>query len=141
MITNEQLIQLGGAIQLAILVASLQVPRMLNWRDELAVLKPFLRSLFYVYGVFIVLTIIGMGVISIAFAGEIATSPGLGRAFAGFVLIFWSARLVVQFFVFDAKPILTTPMMRIGYHALTVAFVVLVGAYGVVALGINAASA
>lgn len=132
MINNEQLLKLGGAIQLAILIASVQVPRMLDWRNELAHLKPFLRQLFYVYGAFIILTIIGMGVISIAFAGEIAASPGLGRAFAAFVLIFWGLRLVVQFFVFDARPILTTPVMRFAYHALTVAFVAIVCTYSIV---------
>ncbi|MCB9852168.1 MAG: hypothetical protein H6819_03660 [Phycisphaerales bacterium] len=129
---NEQLLRIGGAIQLAILIASVQVPRMLDWRGELANLKPFLRQLFYVYGAFIILTIVGMGVISIAFADEIAASPGLGRAFAAFVFVFWGIRLIVQFFVFDARPILTTPIMRFAYRALSLAFILLVCAYGVV---------
>lgn len=132
MLSNENLLKLGGAVQLAILFASVQVPRMLNWRAELANLKPFLRQLFYVYGVFIVLTIVGMGLISIAFASEIASSAGLGRAFAAFVFVFWGLRLVVQFFVFDAKPIMTTRIMRMAYHLLTFAFVLLVCAYGIV---------
>lgn len=133
MLTNDDLLRVGGAIQLAILIASVQVPRRLNWREELANLKPFLRRLFYVYGAFIVLTIVGLAVLSIAFAPEIAASPGLGRAFAAFVFAFWAARLCVQFFVFDAKPILTTRIMRFAYHLLTVAFVALVGVYGIVA--------
>jgi hypothetical protein len=137
MMTNENLVRLGGVVQLEILLASVQVPKMLNWRGELANLAPFLRRLFYVYGAFIILTIVGMGVISIAFAAEIAASPGLGRAFAGFLFVFWSARLVVQFFVFDAQPILTTPVMRFAYHALTVAFVMLVGIYGIVSFGVR----
>ncbi|HPF38906.1 MAG TPA: hypothetical protein P5081_06255 [Phycisphaerae bacterium] len=132
MITMAMLLKVGGIVQLAILVASVQVPRRLNWKTELAGLKPFLRQLFYVYGAFIVLTIIGMGVISIAFAEEIATSPGLGRAFAAFVLIFWGLRLFTQFVIFDAGPILTTRLMRVAYHALTFAFITLVGVYGAV---------
>lgn len=132
--TSENLLRLGGAIQLAILIASVQVPKRLNWRSELAPLTPFLRQLFYVYGAFIVMTIVAMGVISIAFAGEIAASSGLGRAFTVFVLIFWGVRLIVQFFVFDARPILATRLMRVGYHCLTIAFVILVMAYGAVIL-------
>lgn len=141
MFTNENLLRLGGVIQLSILIASALVPRMLDWRSGLAKLSPFLRRLFWVYGGFIVLTILGMGVLSIAFAGEIAASPGLGRGFAAFVLVFWAARLFVQFFVFDAGHLLTTTLMRIGYHALTVAFFVLIAVYGVVVSGGGTAAA
>lgn len=141
MFTNENLLRLGGIVQLSILIASALVPRMLDWRTELAGLKPFLRRLFWVYGAFIVLTILAMCILSIAFAGEIAASRGLGRGFAAFVLVFWAARLFVLFFVFDAGSLLRTKMMRIGYHALTVAFFVLIAAYGLVVLGGNSSAA
>ena len=121
MLSNENLLKLGGAV----------------WRTELASLKPFLRQLFYVYGVFIVLTIVGMRLISIAFASEIASSAGLGRAFAAFVLLFWGLRLVVQFFYFDAGPILTTRIMRVAYHLLTLAFILLVCIYGAVVVRVG----
>ena len=42
------------------------------------------------------------------------------------VAIFWLARLGIQFFVFDARPYLTTLPLKLGYHGLTVVFSMLV---------------
>jgi hypothetical protein len=74
--------------------------------------------------------IVAFGVLSLAFAGSLADGSPLARGVCGFVAAFWLARLGVQFFVFDAGPFLTTPLLRIGYHGLTVTFAVLVLAYG-----------
>ena len=45
------------------------------------------------------------------------------------VAVFWAVRLLVQFFVFDAKPFLTNWIYKIGYHSLTVVFMALVAIY------------
>ena len=58
MITLHQLILLAGIGHFGILAASLQVPTVMNWKEELARLQEFNRKLFWVYGAFIVLTII-----------------------------------------------------------------------------------
>ena len=131
----ELAIRLGGCVHFTILIASAMVPRVLDWRGRLAPLHPFLRRLFWVYGVFIVLTITGFGAISVSCADEIATGSRLARCFCGFVAVFWLARLAVQFFVFDAREFLTTWWLRLGYHALTVAFILQPAPYALVALG------
>lgn len=130
----KTLILLGSAIQLSILIASALTPRALDWKSALAPLPDMLRRLFWVYGAFIVLVIIGFGVLSAAFATEIAAGEPLARALAAFITVFWGARLAVQLFVFDARPYLTTPLYRIGYHLLTVAFVALVLIFGTAAI-------
>lgn len=131
----ELAIRLAGGVHFTILIASAMVPRVLDWRGQLAPLHPFLRRLFWVYGVFIVLTITGFGVISVSCAAEIAAGSRLARCFCGFVAVFWLARLAVQFFVFDAREFLTTWWLRLGYHALTVGFIVLPAPYAMIALG------
>jgi hypothetical protein len=132
--TIEQLILVGGSLHFVILIASAMVPRILNWNRELGLLSQFLRRLFWVYGVFIVLTIVGLGAISLACAPEIAAGTKLARAFCAFVAIFWGARLAVQFFVFDARPYLTHWFLKAGYHGLAVLFATLVAIYGWAAL-------
>lgn len=122
-------LKIGGALHFVILIASAMVPRVLDWKKELGQLHPFLRGLFWVYGVFIVLTIIGMGAITLANIAEIASGTRLARSFAGFVAIFWATRLAVQFFVFDARPFLTNWFFKAGYHGLTVLFTALVAIY------------
>jgi hypothetical protein len=66
------------------------------------------RQLIWVHGAFIVLVIVGFGLLSIFFAGDLAVGTPLASGVCAFVGLFWAARLAVQFFVFDAKPYLTT---------------------------------
>ncbi len=62
--TNEILILTGGGLHFLTLIASAMVPKTLNLKGELGKLIPFLRTLFWVYGAFIVLAIIAFGVIA-----------------------------------------------------------------------------
>ena len=130
----ELLITIGGVLHLGILIASALVPGALEWRRELEKLRPLSRQLVWVHGAFIVLTIIGFGVISLLAPRELASGTTLARAFCGFVATFWLGRLGVQFFVFDAGPMLTKAYLKLGYHGLTVVFLALVAIYGYAAL-------
>jgi hypothetical protein len=125
----KTLLQLGGVLHFLILGASALTPRVLDWRENLAPLPPLLRQLFWVYGSFIVLVIVGFGAISVAHAEVLASGGALARSICAFVAVFWAARLAVQFFVFDAAPFLTSALLKLGYHALTAAFILLVAIY------------
>jgi hypothetical protein len=132
---SVHLIQLGAVLHFGILIASALVPGTLDWRRELQKLPALLRHLIWVHGLFIVLTIVAFGVISLVFAESLADGSPLARAVAGFIAIFWLARLAVQLFLFDAKPYLKTPLLAVGYHGLTVVFTALVVIYANAALG------
>jgi hypothetical protein len=135
MFTLHRLIFIGGVLHLGILIASALVPGVLDWRRELDKLRPLTRQLVWVHGVFIVLTIIGFGVISIVAPRELASGTTLARAVCAFVAAFWLGRLGVQFFVFDARPFLTRAYLKVGYHGLTIVFLLLVATYGFAAVG------
>jgi hypothetical protein len=109
----------------------------LDWRSNLATLHPFLRRLFWVYGCFIVLIIISFGTLSLVRADELASNTPLARSVSAMIAIFWAARLALQFFVFDARPFLTTAFRRVGYHGLTLLFIALVVIYGAAALNFH----
>ena len=125
----KMLIQLGGVVHFAILIASALTPGVLEWRRHLATLPPLLRQLFWVYGSFIVLMIVAFGIISFAHASALASGDPLARSICAVIAIFWGARLAVQWFVFDAAPFLTNTLLKAGYHTLTVAFVALTTIY------------
>jgi hypothetical protein len=127
--TYADVVLLAGVGQLLVLVASALVPMRLNWKEELAGLPKLVRQLFWVYGGYVVMSIIALGVISIFNAGEIAGGGGLARFFCGYVVVFWGVRLSLQW-VFDAKPFLTTWWLKAGYHVLTVMFLCFVLVYG-----------
>jgi hypothetical protein len=124
------LLQLAGAGHFGILIASAQVPSILDWKGELARLHPFLRRLFWVYGVFIALTIASFGTLTLLHASELARGLPLARGVSMLIAVFWATRLAVQCFVFDARPFLTTGWRKLGYHTLTAAFVFLTAVYG-----------
>ena len=130
----ETLLRVGGLLHFGILLASAMVPQVLDWRAELSRVSPFTRRLVWVHGAFIVLTIVGFGVLSLAHAESLASGAPLARSCCVFVALFWSARLGVQAFVFDAGPVLTTALLKFGYHGLTAVFAYFAIIYGWAAL-------
>lgn len=132
--TLKDILLFSGLVHFSILIASVSTPKVLNWKHEFSSLHPFLRQLFWVYGVFIVLTIIGFGVLTLSFASEMAAGQPIGRGLAGFIAIFWAMRLLVQLFVFDARPFLTNAWLKVGYQILTLAFIGLTTVYAIAAL-------
>ena len=135
----KTLLYLAAVSQLGILIASAMVPRALNWRDNLASLHPFLRRLFWVYGCFIVLTIIGFSLLTFVNAQAMAEGEPVARSICLFIAIFWAVRLFVQFAVFDARPFLTNWFFKVGYHALTFVFVALIVIYTATAFHLGSA--
>ena len=130
----KTLILIGGLVHFGILIASALTPGVLEWRRHLATLPLLLRQLFWIYGSFIVLVIISFGTISVSYSGALASGEPLARAMCGMIAVFWAARLAVQWFVFDATPFLTNAFLKLGYHALTLAFVALALIYGCAAI-------
>ena len=128
--TLEILLLIGSALHFLTLVAAALVPGKLNWKEELAKLGPFLRSMFWVYGVFIFLTILALGLITALNYRELADGSMLARSLCAFITVFLGLRLIVQFFVFDASEYLTNWFYKAGYHGLSVTFVYQVAVYG-----------
>lgn len=126
----ENYLKLAGLLHFGVLTASACVPRGLNWRENLAPLHPFLRRLFWVYGVFIVLVIIGFGTLTLINSNGMAAGEATAKSLCAFICVFWLARLAVQVFVFDARPFLTNWFYKVGYRALTVVFAYFVAVYG-----------
>ncbi|MBC8355742.1 MAG: hypothetical protein H8E66_27515 [Planctomycetes bacterium] len=118
----ELLIFVGGLLHFGILIASALVPQVLDWKASLGKLDGLTRQLVWVHGVFIVIVIIGFGLLSVWFASDLAAGTMLARAVCSLIAFFWAARLVVQFFVFDAKPYLKNAFLKLGYNGLTIVF-------------------
>ena len=135
MLDHETLLRVGGAIQLGILTASALVPGQLHWQTELRKLPPLSRHLIWVHGGYIVLMIASLGLLSICEASQLAEGSLLARTVCGFVALFWFARLAIQLVVFDARPYFVRRWLKVGHHALTVAFVCLTAIYGWLAIG------
>src|SRR5437868_9556545 len=114
--TLATLILIGGVLHFGWLLASFAVPRVLDWRHELGKLDPLSRQLVWVHGAFLVLIIVGFGAVSVGLPNELAGGSLLARALCAFIALFWAARLVVQFFVFEPKALLRTALLKLGYN-------------------------
>jgi hypothetical protein len=127
------LIRLAGVAQMGVLIASALVPSRLKWKLELASLSRLNRQMHWVYGGYIVLSILAFALISIFHAEELAARSGLARGVCAYIAVFWGIRVVLQF-VFDVQEHLTAWWLKLGYHALTVLFVAFTVLYGMTAL-------
>jgi hypothetical protein len=134
MLTLSALLKIGGVLHFGILFASALVPQVLDWRKSLAPLDKLLRQLIWVHGIFIVLVIIGFGILSLLNSDALASGTFLARSVCGFIALFWLARLGIQFFVFDPTGVINGPWLRAGYHGLTAVFTYMAVVYGLAAL-------
>jgi hypothetical protein len=127
------LLRAAGIGQLCVLIASALVPFRLNWRDELRSLSRLHRQMYWVYGGYVVLSIVSFALLSILNARELAGGSGLARGFCLYVAVFWGIRLGLQG-VFDVKEHLSAWWLRAGYRGLTVLFACFTFIYGWAAL-------
>jgi hypothetical protein len=131
-VVMSQLIFAAGLAQASILIASVQVPSALRWREELRPLPRLHRQMHWVYSGYVVLSIVAFAAISLWNARELAAGSALARAMCAYIAVFWGVRLGLQA-VFDLRPYLTTPVKRAGAAMLTVVFALLTLVYGVAA--------
>jgi hypothetical protein len=117
-----QAIFLAGFGQLCVLVASALVPLRLDWKNTLRPLPVLVRQLFWIYGGYVVLSIISLGLICVANASELAAGSGLARSVCAFGMLFWGIRLSLQPFL-SAKEFLTNWRLKVGYHLLSILFI------------------
>jgi hypothetical protein len=115
------LIFIAGIGQLGVLVPSSLVPIRLNWREEFKSLSRLHRQMYWVYGGYVVLSIIALGLLSIFNSDSLASGGRLSRGVCAYIAVFWGIRLSLQA-VLDAKPFLTTWWLKTGYALLTVLF-------------------
>ena len=129
MLTLANLILAGGLAHFCILIASALVPFRLNWREEFQKLSPLHRQMYWVYGGYVVLSIIALGLISIVNARELAAGSLLARSVCLYAAAFWGIRLSLQA-ILDVKSHLSVWWLKLGYHTLTVVFLGLTLLYG-----------
>ena len=116
-----KLIFWAGLAQLSVLTASTLVPIRLNWKRDLQVLPRLHRQLYWVYGGYVVLAIVALGLISLINAQELAEGSLLARCICGYMAAFWGIRLAIQSFL-EVNTYLTSWWLIAGYHTLTLLF-------------------
>lgn len=95
------LLILAGLAQLALVAGSFVIPRVLGWREETAKLRPLTRQVFWTYAGYILTAHLIFGLASALAPDLLLEGTPLARGVAGFIALWWGARLVIQFAWFD----------------------------------------
>lgn len=121
----------AGVAHVGIIAANIPLPGRLRVRERLAEIPRFLRQIFYVHWIYIVIVLGLFAALCFAFAPELAGGSRLGRFLSGFMAGFWLLRIGLQVFYYD-------PEVRRENRALDSLYVlslaVLVGVFGTAAL-------
>ena len=130
----DQLLLVAGALHFTLLLPGALLPRVLNWRAELRNLCDLTRHVIWVHGAFVVIVIVGFGLLTILNARALTSGTVLARSLCALIALFWLARLGIQLFVFDARPYLRNWFLKAGYHGLTAVFSYFAAVYAWAAL-------
>jgi len=75
-------------------------PKRFGWKNELKSLQLLNRQLMYVHTFFVALVVFLMGILCLTSANELVET-NLGRKVAFGLWVFWTLRLIFQFFVYS----------------------------------------
>lgn len=127
----ELYIELAGIVHFAIACANFVAFRRFHYRESLAPAPEIVRQVFVVQNVFVVLTVIGLGVLCLVFPRDLAGSTALGRALSAFLAVFWGLRLALQLFYYSAAKRREYPVWDALF---VIAFVYLAGVFSLAAI-------
>lgn len=124
----ENLLFVAGLLHFCQVPAMIVAPRMLGWQDDLAQLQPINRRIVKVMGLAIMLVVLGMGVVVMVGAAELAAGGRLAGGVCAFLGVFWLYRALVQMVLY--RRVWPTDVIgRLSHYGLSVLFVFLSGAY------------
>ena len=91
-----------GLLLCVLALAHVAFPRYFNWKTELQTLSLINRQMMIVHTFFIALTVFLMGLLCFTSSKELINTR-LGQTIALGFAIFWSIRLLIQFFGYSAE--------------------------------------
>lgn len=91
-----------GFLLMPLALGHIAFPNYFNWKKELKDLSIMNRQMMYVHSFFIALTVFFIGLLCVVSTKELIGTE-LGRTISLGLCIFWTFRLIIQFFVYSSK--------------------------------------
>jgi hypothetical protein len=98
-----ELIWGAGFVHSGIVVANIPLPGRLRVQERLAGVPRFIRQIFYVHWVYIVIVVGMFAALCFGFPRELAGATKLGRFLSGFMAAFWLLRILLQILYYDPE--------------------------------------
>jgi len=91
-----------GILLMTLALAHVPFPKVFKWAEELKTLSLMNRQMMHFHTFFIALTVFLMGLLCFTSSNELVGTP-FGRKITLGLAIFWTCRLVIQFFGYSSK--------------------------------------
>jgi len=88
---------------LVVLIASVQAPARLGWKQDIPKLTRFNQKVFWVYGFYILLCIVSFAALTWRLHDSFLAGEPAARCIAAFIAIFWTVRVLVDVFWYDHR--------------------------------------
>ena len=99
----EPHLRLVGVLMLAIAALGVYVHRHFGWGAEIRQLTLLARQVFVVHCAFVTVVLVLLGLLHACHAPALLAPGPLPRALLGGMLVLWGARLLAQWFYYDAR--------------------------------------
>ncbi len=94
-------LKIVGVLLIVLSLVHVVFPKRFDWKNELKNLQLLNRQLMYVHTFFVALVVFLMGVLCLTSTQELVDT-NLGRTVAFGMWVFWTIRLIFQFFVYSS---------------------------------------
>jgi hypothetical protein len=94
---------LAGTIQITVILANAVLPAKLDVRAGVASLPRFLRQVFVIHWIYVVLIVFLFSLLCFLFPRELAGGSALGRFLTVVMALFWLLRFLLQLFYYDPE--------------------------------------
>ena len=125
-----ELVVAAGLGQLALIIASLAIPRVLSWREETAKLRPLTRQVFWTYAAYIWTTNLCFGLLSTLAPHWLLDRSPLASSITAFIAFYWGGRLLIQFVYFDRSDAPPGLVFKVADAGMVGLFLFLTTVYG-----------
>ncbi len=121
----QDLLCIAGIAQIALVIGSLVIPKILNWKPELGKVRPLIKQMFWTYAAYILVINLSFGLLSAFDFRELINGSNLAMVITGFIAVYWVSRVLIQFFYFDRRDFPTGKLNMLAEVLLVALFVFL----------------
>ena len=93
----------AGILHGMIALANIFLPRKIELKKNLRGVVLFIRQIYYVHTLYIILLLLFFGILCFFFSHELSNGSALGRFLSGFIAFFWLLRVLIQFIYYDPE--------------------------------------
>ena len=126
----QSFIYIAGLAQLGLVIGSVAIPKILNWKIELQKVQPLIKQMFWTYAAYILVINLCFGLLSVFVVQDLTNGSRLAMILTGFIAVYWISRVWIQFFYFDRNNFPKGKWNMLGEIILVALFVFLSGVYG-----------